>query len=612
MYIKKLKIKNFRSFGEQEEIIELGDLTTFIGANSSGKTAALLALEKLFGSNMRKRELKRADFHVPEGMKSEDLTEQSLYIEAIICFPELDSSQTMEAAKSTVPEWVRHMTVDAPDGSLYIRFRLEATWKKGISLEGNIDQKYWFVMLPETQEAEDLSNYMKPIGSQRSFIEIIYVPAIRNPLTQLKNASGTILGRVWRGIAWPEGINNEISEGGQAIEGTLKNVNGFGLMQRVMNTQWDHLHNDVRYNHVSLTLGTTEVDAVLQKLDVRFSPAEVPGDYSADALGEGLQSLFYLSLVNSLLEVEAKSFKESERIKAREEKIGEEESKSDESQTGSGRIFKEDFRPPPLTILAIEEPENHISPHLLGCVVGRLTAIAKQPNAQVLVSSHSPGIVRRVDPESIRYFRICHERLCSLVRSLTLPSRVDAAYKFVKEAVIAYPEIYFARLVVLGEGDTEEIIIPRVLRLLGRSLDKNSISVVPLGGRFVNHFWKLLNGLNIPHVTLLDLDLGRGTGGWERIKYIVQKLIENGVDESELFGVLDIPDDNYLRDMHKLPIDRDKIMEKAHLLENYNVFFAAPLDMDFLMLSAFEDDYKSTAPARGGPQIPDENENQED
>lgn len=50
------------------------------------------------------------------------------------------------------------------------------------------------------------------------------------------------------------------------------------------------------------------------------------------------------------------------------------------------------------------------------------------------------------------------------VRAITLPDKEKLAdqYKFIKEAVKAYPELYFAKLVVLGEGDSEEIILPKI------------------------------------------------------------------------------------------------------------------------------------------------------
>jgi hypothetical protein len=57
------------------------------------------------------------------------------------------------------------------------------------------------------------------------------------------------------------------------------------------------------------------------------------------------------------------------------------------------------------------------------------------------------------------------------------------------------PELYFSRLVVLGEGDSEQVVLPRVLAASGIAEDDASVSVVPLGGRHVNHFWRSLNEL---------------------------------------------------------------------------------------------------------------------
>lgn len=75
-------------------------------------------------------------------------------------------------------------------------------------------------------------------------------------------------------------------------------------------------------------------------------------------------------------------------------------------------------------------------------------------------------------------------------------------FKYIKEAVRAYPELYFAKLVILGEGDSEEIILPKYWEAMNGSTDVSGISIVPLGGRHVNHFWRLLNDLEIPHIIL--------------------------------------------------------------------------------------------------------------
>lgn len=121
-------------------------------------------------------------------------------------------------------------------------------------------------------------------------------------------------------------------------------------------------------------------------------------------------------------------------------------------------------------------------------------------------------MLKRVAPESIRYMRLDSLRQ-TRISTIALPDRQDDAYKFVREAVQSYPELYFSRLVILGEGDSEEIVLPRLLRCIGINLDEASTSIVPLGGRHVNHFWRLLGGLGIPFVTLLDLDVGRHEGG---------------------------------------------------------------------------------------------------
>lgn len=58
MKLSKLKLMNYRCFGPEEQVIHIGKLTTFIGNNSAGKTAALSALNCLFSENSSDRILK--------------------------------------------------------------------------------------------------------------------------------------------------------------------------------------------------------------------------------------------------------------------------------------------------------------------------------------------------------------------------------------------------------------------------------------------------------------------------------------------------------------------------------------------------------------------------
>ena len=105
--------------------------------------------------------------------------------------------------------------------------------------------------------------------------------------------------------------------------------------------------------------------------------------------------------------------------------------------------------------------------------------------------------------------------------------------------MLVFPELYFARFVILVEGDSERVVLPRLAEAEGIILDPSFVAVVPLGGRHVQHFWRLLNGLAIPHATLLDLDLGRSGGGFGRVKTTIGHLIEEGTPREQLLTLED-------------------------------------------------------------------------
>ena len=592
MRVSKLKIRNFRCFGSIETVIELNDLTALIGANSCGKTAALQALLKIFGKYGAERELTRADFHVPKGTRPEEITSNSLSIEAILDFPELNSSE--ELSKTTVPPFFTRMIIDHPGGDPFVRIRLEAKWEKSNTPEGNIETKFVFITVPEGTKGEESDENRVPVSSEhKSNIQVIYVPAIREPTHQLRNASGTILYRILNGVKWPEDIEEKISAKIAEVDLIFDEQEGIRKIQEIIKTQWNSLHKDSRYSEARVKFNHSDLETILQRIDVEFAPTETPRAYNIDSLGEGLRSLFYFSLVNSLLEIEAYTKNE----------LGKNEGEC---------LFN--FFPPALTLLLIEEPENHISPQLLGKVMQNVHQISIKKNAQVVITSHTPAIIKRVQPESIRHLRINKANHCTVVNKIRLPEEKDEAYKFVREAVISYPEIYFSRLVILGEGDTESLVIPKVVESLGPSLDSSGVAVVPLGHRFVNHFWKLLMNIEIPFVTILDIDIERHGGGYGRIKYVIDQLINTGVEKNDILKLSSgsiLPESDF-QVMGNWSVEnkekRELLNGWAEYLIRYNVFFASPLDFDFAMLSSFPEIYKGIASAKGGPRIPKKSE----
>ncbi len=69
-------------------------------------------------------------------------------------------------------------------------------------------------------------------------------------------------------------------------------------------------------------------------------------------------------------------------------------------------------------------------------------------------------------------------------------------------------ELFFARGVILVEGDAEKFLVPAFAEVLGIALDVLGISVCSVGGTNFAPYVKLLgpSGLSIPFVVLTDLD----------------------------------------------------------------------------------------------------------
>jgi predicted ATP-dependent endonuclease of OLD family len=295
-------------------------------------------------------------------------------------------------------------------------------------------------------------------------------------------------------------------------------------------------------------------------MSVSFTPGHDEQLVDFSRLSDGQKSMLYLSLVLSSQAV-------GRAVLAEE----------------NDSFDADKLRPPVFTVVAVEEPENSLSPHYLGRIVNALNGMAGKGDAQALIATHAPSMLRRVAPERIRYLRLTQERTSS-VSHIQLPSVTNEAHKFVREAVQAFPEIYFARLVVLGEGDSEEIVLPRVLQARGAPVDESAVSIAPLGGRHVNHFWRLLSALKIPYLTLLDLDVARYQAGWGRIKYVNDQL---AVYEPSKVLPADHGIPSWNDQTHKVLAYRNY----ATLLEERDVYFSFPMDLDFSMLLAYPDAY---------------------
>lgn len=576
MKLTKVIINNFRSFGESQ-IIELNNQTVLIGNNSSGKTTVLQALSKLFSDKQSDRIIRKSDFHLPKGLRPGENT-RNLFIETIFEFDELDGTVYGPA----IPTFFEHFTVSQDGAKPFLRIRLESSWEDDGTVEGSIDTQFYYISSDE-DTIRDEDKHRAP-RKDLDKIRVLYVPASRTPEKELGNASGSMLSRLVNSINWTEDEINEITDKIDELNNTFLSENGaLTQINNEIQKSWELYHEDNRFSQAELIINSSEMAAALRQIALKFSPTTTEEAFTVSDLGDGLRSIFYFSLVDSILDIELEITKDRE-------------------ENPDNPRFK--LIPPVLTILAIEEPENHIAPHHIGKLIKRFKQLGNNDNSQVILTSHSPAIVKRIEPEDLRYLRIENNDrvLQTIVSDIQLPQAIDESYKYIKGAIQAYPELYFAKLVVLGEGDSEELLLPKFFDLLGLEIDSSQISVVPLGGRHVNYFWKLLNDLRIPHITLLDFDNERYGGGWGRIKYISQHLYELNTEFQEWFHTQRL-DFNEIGSRGCESVGAQRLINWFNKLEEFNVYFSSPLDIDFLMLQHYKDNYLNTLSPIEGPVV---------
>ncbi|MBY4764447.1 ATP-dependent nuclease [Streptococcus uberis] len=576
MKLKKVKINNFRSFGERQ-IIEINNQTVLIGNNSSGKTTVLDALRKLFSDKQNDRIIRKSDFHLRKGMKPGQ-NSKSLFIETIFVFDELQGQSYSPA----IPTFFEHFTVSEGYDNPFLRIRLESSWEDDGTVEGSIDTQIYFISSGD----ENFSEKDKHHAPRRDLdkIRLLYVPASRNPDKELGNSSGSMLSRLVNSINWTSDEINMITEKIDELNDIfLSETSALKQINQGIQKAWEIYHQDNRFSQANLTINSSEMSGALRQIALKFSPSTTEEAFRVSDLGDGLRSIFYFSLVDSILDLENKITK-------------------DYGEKPDYPRFK--LLPPLLTILAIEEPENHIAPHHIGKLVKRFKELSNNDNCQLILTSHSPAIVKRIDPEDLRHLRIenTDKVLQTVVSEIQLPEAIDESYKYVKEAVQSYPELYFAKLIILGEGDSEELLIPKFFDLLGKEIDSSQISVVPLGGRHVNHFWKLLNSLKIPYITLLDFDNERYGGGWGRIKYISQHLNKLNLEFQKWFNTNKL-DFNEIGLRECESIESQRLKNWFNKFEEFNVYFSSPLDIDFLMLKHYKTHYLKTLSSKEGPVV---------
>lgn len=558
MKLERLRISNFQCFGPEPTDIEFEKVTALIGPNGAGKTAALQALSRMFAFDPALRRIKKSDFHRPLG---EDAApdSHSFWIEADFVVNELNNDDLED--DNVVAAHFQHMRLNDPEQPPTIRYRLDAE----LNIVGEVEASLKYVSNIKPDGTFDTFPVSK---LDRNNIQLHYLPARRDPSDHIAYGVNTVLGRILRAVEWKTQQSDVEELACDAAEclGENTTVSSFN---ELLEKYWGRFHKGEFFKDPKMSFGSSDIESFLKHLSILFSPGHGEEYVEYSRLSDGQKSLLYIALV-----LASHQFGQAALV-------------------GEQVDFNVDkMRPAVFTILAVEEPENSLAPYYLGRIIDALEQLGSNESSQALIATHAPSILKRIEPEQVRYLRLNSGRTTN-VRPIVMPTNDDEAHKFVRQAVMAYPEVYFARVVVLGEGDSELLVLPKLFEAKGLRVDHSGVVVAPLGGRHVNHFWRLLFALGIPFVTLLDLDVARYGGGWGRLKYVCKEMHAFNPD-SLLFRRIDEKEIEPWNCEEFFVRDYFYVGDSLNFLEGFeesSVYYSEPLDLDFSMIKCFPNAY---------------------
>jgi len=151
-------------------------------------------------------------------------------------------------------------------------------------------------------------------------------------------------------------------------------------------------------------------------------------------------------------------------------------------------------------VLAIEEPEAHLHPSMQYKFLKFLKDNKNERKVrQIFVTTHSTQITSAVSLDEI----ICLHNEKGVITA-GYPGKVfDAtpegleAKAYVQRFLDATrSDMLFAQKIIFVEGLAEEILIPTFSKYCGRQLEDHHVAIVPVGGRFFDHFLKLFDTTN--------------------------------------------------------------------------------------------------------------------
>jgi putative ATP-dependent endonuclease of OLD family len=313
--------------------------------------------------------IQRSDFHLPKDVPPDDRTTRDLSIEIIIALPELAKGT---ATPKTIAPVFKHMQIKQPKATPVCRARLDAQWTDDRTAEGEVTQDlFWITTLDDAFTNEQKT----PVTAvDRGLIHVYYTPASRDAEAQIEASTGALAARLLRAIEWSKGTRKSIQDATKELATAFTAEPAIEAITSALAGRWYELHDNAPDKDPSLALISQRFEETVAKVQVLFEQGPREIERGLDVVSDGQQSLFYFALAAAVFDLER------------------------DAVSGKVKGFRaDDLRIPALSVFAIEEPENHLSPYFLARIVRQVRSIVQGDSAQALI--YKP---RTVGPQSGR------------------------------------------------------------------------------------------------------------------------------------------------------------------------------------------------------------------